>query len=536
MINEEEHVQKRNWIWPAVVTTIILVLIVSAFALMFGSRTEKLTGERISVNHEVALRHVATLTDKDTKFTIGGPNWRDAIWSKIPEAIRMRFFSGYLPSAPFEVTYSSIDPGDVRLIMRVEYPKTWLPTANQWDIDRKIDTALEDAGMKYYRVVQGKSFNSSQSSIDLSSGPGVYAHGKLTEAKPYVTLTARDVPFFARELELQFIEGWNENSTVTQTMVFQNPYWQKVDPLPEPAPLPQTVADRDLEVTLRNVVSKTIEDVHVDFRTSNGEEVVVARPVGKAVPVSDALPPDFFPRADEESADPYHSMAVFAINHKGRAEPEWGVSDIDLLYGKSLHEWGISSWSSMGEPAAYFIRFSGDLTAIDQPVKVVATLNRQKNYPPDELQTVLLPLPKEGEAVTSGAEVVLWDNRIKVEQIAYKVRSANTDFISPNPDMLSILMRGQRNYGSLKEPFLMKDDGSTVSLSYLMSSSGSSDKGAAYHYDLSRRSGWQRDSKPLVYEEYTSIGLTFISPRPYPKKFEFVARPVDATGKYVPDK
>jgi hypothetical protein len=453
----------------------------------------------------------------------------------LPAVIRKKLFPSWSSGSAFSI---GLDRDAIYFVFKASYPEAWNSTKSAYQIADDIQGEIRRLGLAYARLEYGPGSYAEKRNLMVNSYP-VTSHSSgsgssSSDYKPFVSFMINHVPVDHKKLTLQFMPfADNNKNDVARTVTLPNPIYTPVTPLSNPQPMPATQTDGTMEVTLRTLVAQSIKDEKRNLLYQAGDNRL-AFIEDKPIPETGPIAADFFPRAAGTPKQPYETIALFSITKSGEGQDEWALGKLTGTYGTGNYEVSIPYSSSIAYPLQTISYFPGDLSVLPGPIRWEVTLVHHSNFGPDEVQTVEIPLPKEGEILRPETEIGLWDTTVTLKAASYKKRAKVVDktgysSMETSPEHLSIIYSGSVGTNNPKSARLLGPDIEPFDITQRVMGWRRSDKLNLTTYKMKLVNDLGPASR-IDYDKYTTLSLTFQSPRTYPHKFEFVVIPQKAAG------
>src|SRR5690606_4151900 len=95
---------------------------------------------------------------------------------------------------------------------------------------------------------------------------------------------------------------------------------------------------------------------------------------------------------------------------EGTTEPQWRVKEVEFRYGESRLQFDARA-NVVTTGGLTYVICRHDPGMLKQPVEIAVRLVRQRNFPPDELATIELPIPAKGQ-LSDTHETTVWSRSI----------------------------------------------------------------------------------------------------------------------------
>ena len=425
---------------------------------------------------------------------------------------------------------SSFQNDTVFVLLKVHHPRSWHSTTN---------AAFSNTGQTEFAKLTELNQYAIDSSLEFRSDGGLrdtnlQILGTARHPATFLSLRVPQTDIIPTEpnLYVHFLKPKMDAFSITppdpeilHTFVVPNPLYNTDPPaLIKPTQMPTTVTHNDVTVTLHNVYGRA---------SSSGINNTPQRP-----------------RAAGTYYDRNRTRIDASISQADRSTSDFAIKSINSYFVTAKGEYPfarntghIPSTGAKDDHDMYFL--SQDITALGRPSKLEVTLKRIRNFPADEIQTIEIPMPPDGETFigTESTSAAFWNGRVQLKEIASNARitlrqtgaiiSKSDDrqqlFLllqSTNPDTNAPLMITS---GTLSSPDQPPAD--LLSSFFIGTQShfnhSASESNHLFALENTRRFGAAESPAPKL-SNYTTLSLTLTRPRDFPHTFEFVVEPTDA--------
>lgn len=492
----------RHWALPIFLTVVIVALAVWAVT----RRVEPIAS--VDVSDSAKLELIAILTHASPTADLSTRARKT--YNNLPQRFR-RTISRFVRPAPSQiVTGSNLQERDITLVFLAK------SRDGAWLSKNELSQAVDKAEFDWVRFNYGNGYYSQVARLEQD-----YTMGSGEKVVRIATIPG--VPAVEDRLTLEFLKigsTWNyglahKSAKLVTSVEIDNPLHRAVLPLQNPVSLPAQVAHGNTTVTLRRLVS------HVTGEQLQG-----------FVPAPDALrnSPTAFKASKGTGDDPHFSLAVLDLDEHGTTSPEWGIANVSAFYGKSEIPFGSNGTPHSRRNGPYIQIFGNDVSLLKQPVKLAVELVHKRNFGPDELQTVELPLPPKGEKSVPAADTQLhfWNNRVEVIGAFHDLPAHTGHSTMGNGRELAVVIKYSSSTPQIMTVQLVGPEGKWLDLSDYGNTFGtSSGNGGNFFYrafDIEK--AVQELSKESL-ADYTTVTVDIVSPKPHLKTFEFIVEPAE---------
>lgn len=521
---ESKRGRTRSWWFPAALVATVAVAGIVAFFILRDWQRARLS---FRVDEHVSMHLVSVLHDGNEELEPRA--WLRKLYGLLPEKVKSKT-KAWQPE--LVLIKEDLEESAVALIFKPQVRRSSSTAPGKAGLRQQANSSAlsSDIGLRLRFANGGYTGIESMSSLQNHQSTG--------DGWGYFFGCAFDpIPLTAKDLTVEVVRGETNAIEVMRQVKIPNPAYREMQPIGAATSLPAIVTHDGVSVTLEALVSNTVSGL---VKKPAGVYDNYADLWGVHVEQQADSETLQFRRHDGKAVRPSCTAVAVRVNDTGSTGSAWRVHKLRFLYGDGNiiypqpRHWNLQNME-LDRGLVQIFTFPNDVGVIGQPVKVIAQLIRQRDFPAEDMITFSTELPTTGTFTTEtsmpanhGAGLQgqsSSDHRTDL-YIANQAAIPYTQMDTNQEGLLTVQLMSHNESAHIFEVKMTSFDGSQLDLSKYLLDEAQRQK-PVHTYDLHNRTH-NPETPAIDSARIDKIQVTVVEPRMFTAEFEFIADPTEA--------